>query len=89
MATMIPLRQKTSAWTFGGSSSFGANVGPVAGEEGHIHLNDPSGSDVGFWYMMLGGGVSEVVFKIPFTVTAAPSSFFEHRQGVRHSIIWR
>jgi hypothetical protein len=74
MATMIPLRQKASAWTFGGSSSFGASVGYASGEEGHIHLNDPSGSDVGFWYMMLGGGVSELVAKIPFTVTAAPSS---------------
>jgi hypothetical protein len=63
-----------SGWTFGGSSSFGASVGYASGEEGHIHLNDPSGSDVGFWYMMLGGGASELVFKIPFTVTAASSS---------------
>jgi hypothetical protein len=74
MATMIPLRQKASGWTFGGSSSFGASVAYVSGEEGHIHLNDPSGSDVGFWYLMLGGGVSEAVFKIPFSITAAPSS---------------
>jgi len=74
MATMIPLRQKASAWTLGGSPSFGASVGYDSGEEGHIHLNDPSGSNVGFWYMMFGGGVSDVVFKIPFALAAAPSS---------------
>jgi hypothetical protein len=75
MATTIPLRQKLSGWTFGGSSSFGASVSYVSAEEGHIHLYDPNGSDAGFWYMMLGGGVSETVVKIPFSITAAPSSF--------------
>src|ERR1700678_3586468 len=74
MATMIPLRQKASAWTLGGSSSFGASVGYDSGEEGHIHLNDPSASNVGFWSMMFGGGVSEVVFKFPFALPAEPNA---------------